>query len=403
MGDSRHWPRKPWPPSRAETASPRLLGDLAVLYLGLKRYAEAEEAFRAPGATRSRARAPGAARAHPLPHQARGLARGPGRGARPPRASTASTSPTALPGLRQGPAVPTGARRGAARGRARASASSRSCASTTSCTAKTRPWRRREEEYTPVAEVPLAAATEASAGGRLAAMPANRWAKCPQCAAFVYFKRLEKNLKVCPECTHHFRLSARERVGFLLDPGSFQELDADLSPGRPARLRRLAALPRRASRRTGASPASHEAAIYGTGTIGGYPVVICALDFTFLGGSMGSVVGEKVTRAVELGGEDAHARDRLLLLRRRAHAGGHPLPDADGQDVRRAGRAGRGGRALLLAADRPDVRRRERLVRHPGRPDHRRAEGDASASPGRRSSSRPSGRSCPRASRPPSS
>jgi acetyl-CoA carboxylase carboxyl transferase subunit beta len=144
------------------------------------------------------------------------------------------------------------------------------------------------------------AATEAKLAERLAAMPANRWAKCPQCAAFVYLKRLEKNLKVCPECTHHFRLSASERIGFLLDPGSFQELDPGLSPGDP--LGFVDAQPytvRIAENRRKSGVV--EAAMFGTGAIGGYPVVICALDFTFMGGSMGSVVGEKVTRAVELG------------------------------------------------------------------------------------------------------
>lgn len=146
----------------------------------------------------------------------------------------------------------------------------------------------------------LPAATEARLQERLAAMPANRWAKCPQCAAFVYLKRLEKNLKVCPECTHHFRLSARERIDFLLDPGSFHELDPDLSPGDPLGFVDSQPYTARIAENRRKSGVN-EAARYGTGAIGGYPVVVCALDFTFMGGSMGSVVGEKVTRAVELG------------------------------------------------------------------------------------------------------
>jgi acetyl-CoA carboxylase carboxyl transferase subunit beta len=135
---------------------------------------------------------------------------------------------------------------------------------------------------------------------RLAAMPANRWAKCPRCAAFIYHKRLEKNLKVCPECTHHFRLSARERVAFLLDAGSFEERDANLTPGDPLGFVDSKPYSARIADNREKSGAL-EAAIYGTGTIGGHPVVMCALDFTFLGGSMGSVVGEKVTRAIEFG------------------------------------------------------------------------------------------------------
>jgi acetyl-CoA carboxylase carboxyl transferase alpha subunit/acetyl-CoA carboxylase carboxyl transferase beta subunit len=147
---------------------------------------------------------------------------------------------------------------------------------------------------------PSAPATPQNLDERLAAMPANRWAKCPNCSAYVYHKRLAKNLKVCPECTHHFRLSARERVSFLLDAGSFRELDADLTPGDPLGFNDSKPYTARIAdnqRKSGVL----EAAIYGTGEIGGLPVVMCALDFTFLGGSMGSVVGEKVTRALELG------------------------------------------------------------------------------------------------------
>jgi acetyl-CoA carboxylase carboxyl transferase subunit beta len=138
---------------------------------------------------------------------------------------------------------------------------------------------------------------------------AARWTKCLNCDAFVYYKRLEKNLKVCPECNYHFRLSAQERIGFLVDPGSFVERDAELTPGDPLGFVdskpytvRIAEYRRKSGAR--------EAAIYGTGTIGGYPLVLCALDFTFLGGSMGSVVGEKVTRAAELAAE---TRQPLLI------------------------------------------------------------------------------------------
>lgn len=137
---------------------------------------------------------------------------------------------------------------------------------------------------------------------RIAALPIDRWTKCVQCGAFIYYKRLEKNLKVCPECNFHFRLSARERIRFLLDPDSFQERDAELTPGDPLQFRDSMAYPARIAesrRKSG----EREAAICGTGAIGGYPIVICALDFTFMGGSMGSVVGEKVTRSIELGVE----------------------------------------------------------------------------------------------------
>ncbi|MFL5654412.1 MAG: acetyl-CoA carboxylase carboxyltransferase subunit alpha [Ktedonobacteraceae bacterium] len=145
-----------------------------------------------------------------------------------------------------------------------------------------------------------ASAANAELTARLAAIPAGRWTKCLQCGAFIYYKHLEKNLKVCPECNYHFRLSARERIHYLLDNNSFQERDADLTAGDPLGFVDSTPYPARIAenrRKTGVK----EAAIYGSGTIGGYPIVVCALDFAFLGGSMGSVVGEKVTRAIELG------------------------------------------------------------------------------------------------------
>src|SRR5262249_28090594 len=120
-----------------------------------------------------------------------------------------------------------------------------------------------------------------------------------QCGAFIYHKRLQKNLKVCPECNYHFRLSARERLQFLLDAGSFEERDADLVPGDPLQFVDARPYPQRVAEHQRKS-GEKEAAIYGMGRIGGFPVVVCALDFSFFGGSMGSVVGEKVTRAVEL-------------------------------------------------------------------------------------------------------
>lgn len=152
-----------------------------------------------------------------------------------------------------------------------------------------------------------------SAGSRAPAQPQTvgltpRWTKCLNCGAFVYNKRLEKNLKVCPECNYHFRLSARERIDFLLDPGTFTEHDPLLIPGDPLQFSDSKPYPQRIQeyqRKSGVL----EAAIYGTGQVGGQPLVICALDFTFLGGSMGSVVGEKVTRAAELA-----AAERTPLL-----------------------------------------------------------------------------------------
>ncbi len=126
-----------------------------------------------------------------------------------------------------------------------------------------------------------------------------RWVKCPSCDAFVYFKRLQRNLKVCPECNHHFRLPVRERLAQLLDAGSFKELSGGIEPvdvlgfadSKPY-VTRLAD----AQRQTG----DREAAVYGTATIADLPVVVAAINFAFMGGSMGAVVGEVITRAAEL-------------------------------------------------------------------------------------------------------
>src|SRR5690348_12477715 len=133
-------------------------------------------------------------------------------------------------------------------------------------------------------------------------MRADQWRKCVDCGALVYHKRLQRNLKVCPECTHHFRLSAHERIAFLLDAGTFEEHAKTLTPGDPLHFVDAKPYPARIAENRARSGAQ-EAAIYGTGTIGGYPIVICALDFIFMGGSMGSVVGEKIARAIELGAE----------------------------------------------------------------------------------------------------
>src|SRR5207244_807288 len=106
---------------------------------------------------------------------------------------------------------------------------------------------------------------------RIAALPADRWTKCLPCGAFVYYKRLEKNLKVCPECNFHFRLSARERIRFLVDPDSFRERDTDLTPGDPLRFQDSMPYPARVAesrRKTG----ERDAAIYGIATIGGFAV-----------------------------------------------------------------------------------------------------------------------------------
>jgi acyl-CoA carboxylase subunit beta len=126
-----------------------------------------------------------------------------------------------------------------------------------------------------------------------------RWTKCPSCDAFIYHKRLERNLKVCPECNHHFRLSVRERIHQLLDEDSFTELSRDIEPVDPlgfADSKPYVVRVADAQKKTG----NPEGTIYGTGKIEGLAVVVAVMDFSFIGGSMGSAVGEAITRAAEL-------------------------------------------------------------------------------------------------------
>jgi acetyl-CoA carboxylase carboxyl transferase alpha subunit/acetyl-CoA carboxylase carboxyl transferase beta subunit len=125
------------------------------------------------------------------------------------------------------------------------------------------------------------------------------WRRCPSCEAFVYHKRLRRNLHVCPECNHHFRLLIRDRVAMLLDEGSYEELSGDLEPLDALSFSDSKPYPERiaaAQKRSGAK----SGALYGTGTIGGRAVVVAGIDFGFIGGSMGGAVGESITVAAEL-------------------------------------------------------------------------------------------------------
>ena len=124
------------------------------------------------------------------------------------------------------------------------------------------------------------------------------WTKCHGCSEMIYNKQLDSNLRVCPKCGHHFRLRVDVRLGSLLDPGTFEERDAGLESLDPLGFVDLKAYPDRVAeqrKKTGI----REAAVWGFGEIDGVRVSVCAMDFAYMGGSMGSVVGEKVTRAAE--------------------------------------------------------------------------------------------------------
>ncbi|MFM2105510.1 MAG: hypothetical protein RL338_542 [Chloroflexota bacterium] len=134
--------------------------------------------------------------------------------------------------------------------------------------------------------------------GRKDAKPPDLWTKCPSCGEMHYNRQLEKTQRVCPACGHHFRLGARARLDQLLDHGSFVERDAGLASVDPLGFVDSKPYPERvAAARTTSGLA--DAAVWGTGALDGRRVAICVMDFSFMGGSMGSVVGEKVTRAAE--------------------------------------------------------------------------------------------------------
>lgn len=128
--------------------------------------------------------------------------------------------------------------------------------------------------------------------------PADTWTKCPRCENQLFNRQLERNHRVCPTCDHHFRLSAPERIALLLDSGSFMERDAGLVSGDPLGFTDSKPYPERIESSRAKSGLA-EAAIWGMGKIEGQPVALGLFDFRFMGGSMGSVVGEKVARTFE--------------------------------------------------------------------------------------------------------
>ncbi len=135
-------------------------------------------------------------------------------------------------------------------------------------------------------------------GTRPPRVPEGLWVICPGCREIIYRKEIERNLRVCPKCAHHFRISALQRVQLLVDEGSFVAHDETLVPEDPLRFkdsRRYADRVRDAGKKSGRS----EAVLCGEGRVGGLPVQICAFEFDYMGGSMGSVVGERIARAAE--------------------------------------------------------------------------------------------------------
>ena len=128
-------------------------------------------------------------------------------------------------------------------------------------------------------------------------IPEGLWTKCESCGEIVYSKKMEELLWVCPACDFHFRISSRKYIGLLLDGGRLEEYDADLTSKDPLKFKDSKRYPdrlRAAQQKSGAK----EGVIAGMAEIDGIPVSFAIMNFEFIGGSMGSVVGEKIARAI---------------------------------------------------------------------------------------------------------
>ena len=136
------------------------------------------------------------------------------------------------------------------------------------------------------------------AGDRKFIMPEGLWVKCDNCKEIIYKKEVARNANVCPKCNYHFRISARERLDTMYDNGRYREFDSEIAPvdalefvdTKPYAARLVSY-----QKETGLK----DALVSSEGLMGGMPVIIAAMEYGFMGGSMGSVVGEKITRSAE--------------------------------------------------------------------------------------------------------
>jgi len=156
---------------------------------------------------------------------------------------------------------------------------------------------------------------------RTRSVPEGVWIKCSRCDAQLYRNELERNLQVCPKCDYHIRIGARQRLDFFLDPDSQKELSGNLEPEDPLKFRDSKRYRDRivqAQKKTG----ERDALVAVTGTLLGRPVVACAFEFGFMGGSMGSVVGERFARAAQ------YATDNGMPLIAFSASGGARMQEA---------------------------------------------------------------------------
>jgi len=156
---------------------------------------------------------------------------------------------------------------------------------------------------------------------RTRSVPEGVWIKCPRCDAQLYRNELARNLHVCPKCDNHMRIGARKRLEVFLDPDSQNEIAGNLEPEDPLKFRDSKKYRDRiiqAQKKTG----ERDALVATSGTLLGTPVVACAFEFSFMGGSMGSVVGERFTRGAN------HAAEKRIPLISFSASGGARMQEA---------------------------------------------------------------------------
>ncbi len=141
-----------------------------------------------------------------------------------------------------------------------------------------------------------------STSGEKKVIPDGLWVKCDKCGEIIYRPELEKRMFVCPKCEYHFRVTSKEIIQYYFDPNSFKEFNQHIKPADPLKFKdskKYADRLKAAQKKTGLQ----DAVVTGEATIQGKPVVTAVMDFSFIGGSMGSVVGEKIARATDLARE----------------------------------------------------------------------------------------------------
>jgi acetyl-CoA carboxylase carboxyl transferase subunit beta len=171
---------------------------------------------------------------------------------------------------------------------------------------------------------------KATPGVARKAIPEGLWVKCPSCEAVLYRTDLEKNLGVCPKCNHHGRLSARERIDQLLDTDARYEIGSEVLPVDSLKFKDTRKYPERlaaALEETGET----DALVVMQGSIKSVPLVVAVFEFEFMGGSMGSVVGERFVRGVRVA-FDNHVAFVCITASGGAHAGRRQFAVPDGQD-----------------------------------------------------------------------